>query len=108
MIDESKILTGADKQAILVLSTHPGFEAIKKLMRILVIEAQEAAFEVEGVYPKRQLVKLNMAKAREEFHNEVLAHIDGFIRDAQGKARQIAQQEAIQDQATIERILLNQ
>ena len=30
------------------------------------------------------------------------------IRDAQGKARQIAQQEAIQDQATIERILLNQ
>lgn len=99
-------LSESDKQDIVFAANH--YQPLYKLMELLIVKARDEAMLVDPSKEAEQRAAMTVAHAMSKFYLAIRAEVQFFVEGEHEKFKQKAAQEAIQEQETIENIVLQQ
>lgn len=108
MFNTQSELTDSEKMDLMAGDQAPYARALDKLMKLVIVKARNAAMECDPTEEKRQTKLMTVAHAKNEFYEELRSQINFEKANHLADVRLKAAQEDLQDQETIEAIILDQ
>ena len=101
-------ISNIDKMNLTLLAGTPGYESLKKLMKMEVVLARDTALAISPAKREERNAAMDIAHAMALFCNYIQKKIEFAVIEHVGEVREAAAREIAKEQSFIESVLLNQ